>query len=208
MGKPPTLNRGSQIGPASGAQASTSLARMNRRLRLARIVALLLVIGLTVYIYSIREQAESLAQYGFAGIFLLSLLSYATILLPAPGLAIVFAMGGVFPPAGLALAAAAGAALGELSGYLAGFSGQAIVERGNRYERLQGWMKRNGPATIFVLALIPNPLFDLAGVTAGALRMPVLRFLLWTFLGQAVKMTVFAYAGATSIGALLEFIPP
>ena len=150
------------------------------------------------------EQAESLARYGFAGIFLLSLLSYATILLPAPGLAIVFAMGGVFPPAGLALAAAAGAALGELSGYLVGFSGQTVVERGDRYERLQGWMSRNGPATIFVLALIPNPLFDLAGVTAGALRMPILRFLLWTFLGQAVKMTVFAYAGATSISALLE----
>ena len=195
---------GSQIGSASHAQASTPIVSVNRRLCLARIVALLLVVALTVYVYSIREQAESLARYGYAGIFLLSLLSYATILLPAPGLAIVFAMGGVFPPAGLALAAAAGAALGELSGYLVGFSGQTVVERGDRYERLQGWMRRNGPATIFVLALIPNPLFDLAGVTAGALRMPILRFLLWTFLGQAVKMTVFAYAGATSISALLE----
>ena len=197
---------GSQIGSASRAQVSTPMASVNRRLRLARFVALLLVIGLTAYVYSIREQAASLARYGYAGIFLLSLLSYATILLPAPGLAIVFAMGGVFPPAGLALAAAAGAALGELSGYLVGFSGQTVVEHSDRYERLQSWMRRNGPATIFILALIPNPLFDLAGVTAGVLKMPVLRFLLWTFLGQAVKMTAFAYAGAVSISALLELI--
>src|SRR5688572_31197479 len=97
-------------------------------LTLMRIGALIFVIALTVYIYSIRDRAEELAQYGYPGIFLLSILANATIVLPAPGLAIVFAMGGVFSPIGVGLASGAGATLGELSGYLAGFSGQAVIE--------------------------------------------------------------------------------
>ena len=38
-------------------------------------------------------------------------------------------MGAIFNPIGVAVAAGLGAAIGELSGYLAGFSGQGVVER-------------------------------------------------------------------------------
>ena len=179
---------------------------MSWKLKLARALALLLVVGLTVYIYTIRDQAEQLARYGYPGIFLLSVLANATVLLPAPGLAVVFALGAVFHPLGVALAAGAGASLGELSGYLAGFSGQAVAEQTATYRRLQGWMRRNGPITLFLLALIPNPVFDLAGVIAGAIKMPLHRFLLWTFPGKFLKMALFAYAGAGSISAILEMM--
>jgi membrane protein DedA with SNARE-associated domain len=166
---------------------------------------LLFVMGLTLYIYAIRDRAEALAQYGYPGIFLLSLLAYATIILPAPGLAIVFAAGGVFSPVGVGLAAGAGAALGELSGYLAGFSGQAVIENRKMYDRLEGWMKRYGPLTIAVLAFIPSPFFDLAGIAAGALKMPVLRFLLWCAAGQVLKMLAVAYAGAYSVDWVMRW---
>ena len=104
-------------------------------------------------------------------------MAYATVLLPAPGIWIVFTMGAVFPPIGVALAAGAGAALGEISGYLAGFSGQAVIERAQMYDRLTVWMRKNGPLTIFFLAVIPNPIFDLAGVAARALKMRLPLFL-------------------------------
>ena len=128
----------------------------NWPLTIGRIAALIFVIAISVYIFSIRDQAEQLAAYGYPGIFLLSLLAYATVLLPAPGVAIVFTMGGVFNPIGVALAAGAGAALGEISGYLAGFSGQAVAERTNIYERLSHWMRRNGPLTVLILSAIPT----------------------------------------------------
>ena len=54
------------------------------RLTLLRILSLLAVVALSVYIFSIREKAEELAIYGYPGIFLLSFLAYATVLLPAP----------------------------------------------------------------------------------------------------------------------------
>ena len=166
------------------------------------ILALTAVVAISVYIFSIRDRAEELAVYGYPGIFLLAFLAYATVLLPAPGVAIVFTMGGVFHPAGVALAAGAGAALGEISGYLAGFSGQAVVERASLYERLSGWMQKNGPLTVLILSAIPNPFFDLAGAAAGALKMPVLKFLLWCWIGETLKMLFIAYAGKFTIHML------
>lgn len=157
---------------------------------------MLAVIAISVYIYSIRDQAEELAAYGYLGIFLVSFMAYATVLLPAPGIWIVFTMGAVFPPIGVALAAGAGAALGEISGYLAGFSGQAVVERAQVYNRLTVWMSKNGPLTVFFLAVIPNPFFDLAGVAAGALKMRLPLFLFWVWIGETTKMLFFAYAGS------------
>jgi membrane protein YqaA with SNARE-associated domain len=167
-----------------------------QRLTLFRAVALVCVVAISVYIYHIRDHASQLAVYGYPGIFLLSFLAYATVLLPAPGVAVVFTMGGVFNPLGVALAAGAGAALGEMTGYLAGFGGQPVVERVALYQRFSEWMTRNGSLTVLLLSAVPNPFFDLAGVAAGALKMPVYRFLLCCWVGETIKMTFFAYAGA------------
>ncbi len=165
----------------------------------ARILAFLAVIGISLFVYSIRDRAEEFAVYGYPGIFVISFLANATVLLPAPGIAVVFAMGAIFNPLAVGLAAGAGGALGELSGYLAGFSGQAVIERADIYDHLVLWMKRNGNLTILILAALPNPFFDLTGIAAGALKMPVIRFLFWCFIGVTIKMTVFAFLGSASL---------
>ena len=176
--------------------------RKKHSLTIARILALLAVIGISLFVYSIRDRAEEFAVYGYPGIFVIAFLANATVLLPAPGVAVVFAMGGVFNPIAVGLAAGAGGALGEISGYLAGFSGQAVIERADIYERMVKWMKRNGDWTILLLAALPNPFFDITGIAAGALRMPVWHFLFWCWLGVTIKMTVFAFLGAASITRL------
>lgn len=157
------------------------------------------MIAISVYIYSIRDHAEEFAAYGYPGIFVISLLANATVLVPAPGAAMVFAMGGVFSPLLVGIVAGTGAAIGELSGYAAGFSGQVVAERTKIYDRIEHWMERYGTLTIFVLAAVPNPFFDLAGIAAGALKMPVHKFLLAGLFGKIIKMWIFAYAGAYSI---------
>src|SRR5512141_350811 len=134
------------------------------KLTLLRILALLFVLGVTVAIYLMRHQVRHLEMLGYPGIFLFSVLSSATILLPVPGVLFTSVMGAVFNPLWVAVAAGTGAALGELSGYLAGFSGQAVVERTPAYERIEGWMKKYGQWAILVLGFIPNPFFDVAGM--------------------------------------------
>ena len=178
--------------------------RSGLKTNILRILALLAVIGITVYIYSIRERVEDFAAYGYPGIFLVALLANATVFLPAPGVAVVFAMGSIFNPMGVALAAGAGGALGELSGYLAGFSGQAAVERTHIYKRIDPWVDKYGGWTILVLSAIPNPFFDIAGVAAGMSKMSIRIFLFACWIGQTIKMTLFAFAGYYSIDWLFN----
>ncbi len=175
-------------------------------LNVLRVLALLAVIAISIYIYSIRNHADQFAKYGYPGIFLISILANATVLLPAPGVAVVFAMGGVFNPFIVGIVAGAGAAIGELSGYAAGFSGQVVAERTRLYDRIEHWMEHYGTLTIFILAAIPNPFFDLAGMAAGALKMPLQKFLAACLFGKIIKMWIFAYAGAYSISWLLNIM--
>ena len=174
------------------------------RTTILRVLAVLAVVGISVYIFSIRDQADQFAKYGYPGIFLIALMSNATVFLPAPGVAVVFAMGSVFNPIGVALAAGAGGALGELSGYLAGFGGQAVVEKTATYGRVQPWVQKWGGWAVLVLAAIPNPFFDLAGVAAGTLKMSVWKFLLFCWIGQTIKMALFAFAGAASLNLFFD----
>ncbi len=168
------------------------------------VLVLIFVIVLTILLFYYRDEVKNLGIYGYPGIFLISILANATIIIPIPGILITTAMGAVFNPIGVAFAAAGGSALGELTGYLAGFGGQVIVEKKDWYVQVMEWMKKYGNVTIFVLSLIPNPLFDLAGMAAGTLKMPLWRFLLFCFFGKLLKMFVFAFLGASLVDAIMN----
>jgi membrane protein DedA with SNARE-associated domain len=129
-------------------------------------------------------------------------MAYATVFLPAPGVAVVFTMGAVFNPLIVALVAGAGAALGELTGYLVGYSSQPVVEQADVYQRMVTWLKRYGSISVLFFSAIPNPFFDLTGLAAGALKMPVYKFLFWTWIGETLKMLAFAYVGSSSLKSL------
>lgn len=172
---------------------------------LLRILAVLAVVGITIYIYSIRERMDEFAAYGYPGIFMIMLLANATVILPAPGVAVVFAMGSVFHPLGVAFAAGAGGAIGELTGYLAGYGGQAVVENTKIYNKISPWITKYGAWVILILSAFPNPFFDIAGIAAGVAKIPLWQFLLACWIGQTIKMALFAYAGAYSIDWLATF---
>jgi membrane protein DedA with SNARE-associated domain len=178
----------------------------NWKSNLLRALALLAVVGLSVAVFSIRDRVEEFAAFGYPGVFLIALLANATVLLPAPGVAVVFAMGGIFNPIFVGLAAGTGGALGELSGYLAGYSGQAVIERTDIYARIEPWVRKYGGWAILVLSAIPNPFFDIAGVAAGISKMPMRRFLFFCWIGQLIKMTLFALAGAYSLTWILDLM--
>lgn len=169
-----------------------------------RLLALLAVIAITVFIYSIRDRVEEFAAYGYPGIFLVALMANATVFLPAPGVAVVFAMGSIFNPFGVALAAGTGGALGEFSGYLAGFSGQAVIEKTDIYDRIHPWVQKYGGWAILVLSAIPNPFFDVAGVAAGIAKMRWRTFFISCWIGQLIKMSLFSFAGFYSLDWLLK----
>jgi membrane protein DedA with SNARE-associated domain len=186
--------------------SGTEGATKNRRRKILRIVALLVAFGISVAVFLLRSEIdiEKLKPYRYIGIFVISFLAYATVLLPAPGAAFVFTIGAAFKEVPfntirLALAAGSGAALGELSGYLAGMGGQAVLENRKIYQKFSGWMEKHGSVTVFALSALPNPLFDLVGLVAGALRMSPWKFLFWCWAGETLKMLVFAASGAAGL---------
>lgn len=205
--------RSSHVNPDNGNIQNVSASALPRAEKkknnlvtnLLRILALFAVVGITLYIFSIRDRVEQFAQFGYPGIFLIALLANATVLLPAPGVAVIYAMGAIFNPIGVALSAGTGGALGELSGYLAGFSGQAVIERTDVYERVKPWVDKYGGWAIMVLSAIPNPFFDVAGIAAGMAKMPLHTFLIFTWIGQLIKMAIFAFAGRYSIHLFTTF---
>ena len=178
-----------------------------RRLTILRILTLVGVVALIAVLFIFRNQVKKLEEYGYFGIFLISIAANATIIIPLPGVAFTTAMGAIFNPVGVAIAAGLGASIGELSGYLAGFSGQGVVEKAVLYKRLTNWMQEHqnlAYVMIVVLAFVPNPLFDLAGMASGALKLPIWKFLLACAFGKILKMLMFAYTGYYSIGWLTK----
>jgi membrane protein YqaA with SNARE-associated domain len=180
------------------------------RNRLLPVVGLLLVIGVVIGVFffyrSYPERVEALEGYGYLGVFIVSVLLNATIVLPAGNFLVLAAMGVILPSATLVgLVGGIGAAIGELTGYAAGYSGQAIVSRQRVYIRLKGWVERWGMLTIFVLSVVPF-VFDLAGIAAGVIRFPLWKFFIACWLGRTILYLIIAWGGALGWGALLNFL--
>ena len=169
-------------------------AFLSRKLYL-RILLILAVIAITATVFVFRDQVADLETYGYLGAFLIAVVTSATIILPVPGIVLIAGLGASFDPVLIGLAAGAGSALGELTGYMAGFSGQVVFENSRFYPRLERWMTRRGFIAITVLSFVPNPFFDVAGATAGALRFPLWKFLLACFVGKAVRYSLVAWLG-------------
>ncbi|MBN2470313.1 MAG: VTT domain-containing protein [Anaerolineae bacterium] len=176
-----------------------------RGLPWGRILSVIIAITVTLVVATLANQIQQLQALGYAGAFLIMLLGNATIVLPMPGLIFVIAMGSTLNPWLLGLAAGPGAALGELTGYLAGHGGVTPVEDTAFYRRFYRSMDRFGPLVIFILSMIPNPFFDIAGMLAGASHMPWWQFLLSATLGKTVQATALAWAGALSLDWITQF---
>ena len=127
---------------------------------------------------------------GYIGAFAANLIASAAIVLPAPGLLAVCAAAAEElgnNPFLLAVSGAVGSAFGETTAWLAGFSEHKLVERFKWYPKIHDWMDRGGGLTIFIASAIPNPLFDFAGIAAGALGYSYRKFILYTTLGRSVR---------------------
>ena len=170
-----------------------------------RLGAVVLAVVVTLAIALFRDELARFERYGYPGVFLVSLLGNATVIFPAPSLAVVFGMGGVLNPLLVGLVAGVGEALGELTGYLAGYGGATPLENTRLYQRFDRWMDRFGPLVVFVLAVIPNPLFDMAGLLAGASHMPWWQFLAAAWTGKTIQAVFLAYAGALSLEWVTQF---
>jgi membrane protein YqaA with SNARE-associated domain len=188
--------------------------RQKRWLRIALYVAGLIGIGvgfliLFPYLMSyLNIPIEGLASTAYLVVFGITLLSNAAVLIPVtyPHLTVMIAAATYWDPFMIALVASVAGALGEITAYYAGYLGKRIVrlESAPGYERLVGWMKKYGLLGIFVISAQPILPVDVAGLLAGAARLPLWKFLLPCWAGKLGKYLLACYLG----GAILRLLPP
>jgi membrane protein YqaA with SNARE-associated domain len=162
------------------------------------------VVGILVAVFLLKDLLD-LDKVGYPAIAALSFFASAGMVIPVPGMASVCAGGWQLDPLTVALVAGATGTVGELTGYMLGYSGSGIARKGRIYQRIEGWMKRRGWLVIFLLSVLPNPIFDLAGISAGVLRYPVRWFLAWIWVGTFLKFLMVAYACAFSVDSVMGF---
>jgi membrane protein YqaA with SNARE-associated domain len=141
-------------------------------------------------------------QYGYFGIFLISLLGAMSIFVPIPYTVVIFALGGLqtFDPLWIAVAAGVGSTVGEFSGYLIGFGGRKVISE--KYKKKMDFLmklfKKFGPIVIFVFALTPLP-DDLLFIPLGVMRYSVLQAFIPALLGKFFSNLIIAYSGKFSV---------
>jgi membrane protein YqaA with SNARE-associated domain len=200
-------NRGAmsetELSTAEMATPMASHTAVNKKRHwLVSVAAVLAAVGISVGIVLLRDHIRGLGIYGYPGVFLVSFIGNATLLLPAPSYAVVFAVGSALNPIAVGIVAGLGAALGELTGFLAGVGGRAVFEERALYRRLEKRMQgKGGVLVIFLLALVPNPAFDIGGIVAGTLRMPVWQFVLAAWAGKSIRFILVAFSGQYLLGS-------
>ena len=141
-------------------------------------------------------------QYGYLGIFLISLIGAMSIFVPIPYTVVIFILGGLetFDPFLIAVAAGIGSAIGEFSGYLLGVGGRKVI--GDRYKKRMDFItklfKKYGSVAIFIFALTPLP-DDLLFIPLGVMRYSLLRAFIPAVLGKFFSNLIIAYSGRLSL---------
>lgn len=185
----------------------------------AAVLILALIVGIGVAPVLLGVDQEDLETLGYPGIFVATFLGTATLFFPVPGLtaagqALVVAGGETLNPVAVVAVAAAGMTLAETTAYAAGAIGRGVAEErqmplggrlGEWLRAAAGWvdwlMARYGFVTLMVLAGVPNPLFEFAGITAGAVRMNFWRFLLAVAIGKTARAVLLVVVGDAVLDA-------
>jgi membrane protein YqaA with SNARE-associated domain len=160
------------------------------------VAAVLVMVLVTVLVQKPSDLEEYLKTSGYIGVFLMALVGSTSPVWPVSGAVAAFIAAGLgLNPLFLGLIAGVGEGIGELSGYTAGFGGQVALQKFKKYKQIEGWMRRHGGPTIFVLSAIPNFFIKAATMAAGGLRYPIWKFLLFCWTGKIIKDLAFAFAG-------------
>jgi uncharacterized membrane protein YdjX (TVP38/TMEM64 family) len=176
-------------------------------------LGVVLTILMAVAIIVFKELVQDLQQYGYLGAFFISILGGATVIIPVPMLAIVFALGGVMPsPWLVGLSAALGETVGALTIYMTGHgAGKAIsTSKHGRiqkvYEKMLDLIERRGAIALFAVTSVINPFFYPAAFACGATRFGLRKYIFIVLAGKLIKSMTIVYAGYFGLKGLFHVI--
>ena len=171
--------------------------------KIAEIALFVFIIFLSVVVFLNREKIGNVGNIGYLGLTALCFLANSTVFLPAPSLMVAVSCGTVMNPWLVAFFGALGTSLGELVGYLFGAVSKDISKKMKDFLDKCMEKLKNPYILVFLLALLPLPFFDFAGIYSGGTRMKVPVFFGVCFLGKFIKFVVYVLGAQYFVGSML-----
>lgn len=158
-----------------------------------------------VIVWQLLFGGGDVTQFGLGGIFLVSLLSHATMVARDIFVPLFLALSRLYNPLFLGAAAGIGGAIGDLVPYVLGFGLAETVSSGVKSkaeETISRWINRYGLWAILLVAMTPLPDMPVI-MLAGTRRLPFKKLLLIEAFGKTILYTVAAYVGGTIFDLLI-----
>ena len=139
-------------------------------------------------------------QFGYFGVFLISLIGALSVIFPIPYTLVIYLLGSFLNPFLVAVSGGLGSALGEFSGYVLGYYGRAVLseERQRKMDYMMKIFHHYGFVAIFLFALTPLP-DDLLFIPLGIMRYRFVKAFIPAFLGKMLMCFILAYSGYLSV---------
>jgi membrane protein DedA with SNARE-associated domain len=191
------------------------IGRLPRRVTIAigaALVAGSTAAGIAAWIFDWLDE-ESMEDLGYLGIFISNFLPHVSVLLPLPGLtavghALIIWGAEELNPVAVVVIATVANTVAEWTSYVAGARGKTAAEERpvslpglpgrwlrRSWELAEWFMARAGFMTLLVLSAVPNPVFEVTGIIAGATRMNFLKFNVALLIGHFIRVMVLVIVG-------------
>ena len=143
--------------------------------------------------------SQLLLQYSYFGVFLISFIGTASIIVPIPYTVIIFtlSLSGQWNSTLLIIAGGFGSAFGELTGYALGYFGRRIIseERQKKMTYLVRLFDRYGPLAIFAFGLTPLP-DDLLFIPLGIMKYKFYKAFIPALMGKLLMIFIIVNSGS------------
>jgi membrane protein YqaA with SNARE-associated domain len=171
-------------------------------------IAFTVTLALCVLILIFWDDIKNASKFGYAGVFVISLIEGATIIVPLPGFLFTFTMGSLLHPAIVGALAGFGEALGSIVVYFIGYGEHRILTKKNPRLALKfkDWINHHGALAIFAMSAIINPVYYLFVMVIATFHYGVFKFFLLSWAGKTVKGMAFAYCGYFGLNFLLNWL--
>lgn len=167
-----------------------------KRSRLLAIVAgVAALLAFNVAVYALPIDYRALGNLAYPGVFLITFIANATTFVPVPYIPVLMHVARTADNVSfVVLLGALGSVLGESVAYAVGRAEERVLADHPLAKRLHSWLARpwRAAAFLFVFAVPLNPVFDVAGLAAGALGVRYRVFFASVFLARVVRIAIIA----------------
>jgi len=153
-------------------------------------------------LWRLMVKGNSLGQLGLLGLLIAAALSHLTVVARDMFVPLLLSLTPHYSPAVLGVAAGLGAAAGEVTTYLLGWSvAEGLGEKSDVEDRVERWVNRYGVWAVFIVSLTPLPDTPIV-LLAGSRRLPFGKLFVAEVVGKSVLYSVASLMGGFVYGGL------